>query len=330
MRIETISEGKNLDDPEANEDQLLVLPGRGYAVIDGVTDITGRVYEGMRTGRLASRVVQQAAADFLTDPAESDRRPEALIERASAALRAAYVRHGILEEVRGEPARRFGATLTVAADLGRTFRFIIIGDSGLRLNGSELVVVDTGLDLVTATLRQEAYRLVAESAGDLEAQRRVSRACSFHGVGASHPDMLPWLDDRRLAELHERSLAQCRVRFPLAPVADIKRLLQRGISGQTRFQNNTASPFSYATLDGFDIPLQLVRVFDRPRESLGTIELFTDGYFKPAATPDVAAWEAAFAEVERADPEKIGAYPSVKGTAGRVRTDDRTVVIVHL
>ena len=92
MRIETISEGKNLDDPEANEDQLLVLPGRGYAVIDGVTDITGRVYEGMRTGRLASRVVQQAAADFLTDPAESDRRPEALIERASAALRASYVR----------------------------------------------------------------------------------------------------------------------------------------------------------------------------------------------------------------------------------------------
>jgi len=69
MRIEAFSEGKNQDDPDANEDQLLILPGRGYAVIDGVTDITGRVFDGMRTGRLASRIVQRAAAEFLTDPA---------------------------------------------------------------------------------------------------------------------------------------------------------------------------------------------------------------------------------------------------------------------
>ena len=85
-----------------------------------------------------------------------------------------------------------------------------------------------------------------------------------------------------------------------------------------------------AVLDGFDVPMALVHVFDRPRESLRSIELFTDGYFKPATTPDVAAWEASFAEVERIDPEKIDAYPSVKGTAGRIRTDDRTVVIIHL
>lgn len=329
MRIEAFSEGKNLDDPDANEDQLLIMPGRGFAVIDGVTDITGRLFEGMRTGRLASRAVQRAAAEFLADPAATEKRPEALLERAAAALRAAYVRHGILEEVRAEPARRFGATLTIAVDLGRTFRFIVIGDSGLRLNGAEAVVVDTALDLVTATLRQEAYRLVAEAQGDLQTQRRVSRAAAFHGLAQLHPDMLPWLNNGGLATLHERSLGRCRTRFPAAPVADIEWLLDRGISGQTRFQNNTASPFSYATLDGFDIPPALVRVFDRPRESVRSIELFTDGYFKPALTPDVAAWEAAFAEVERIDPEKIDTYPSVKGTAGRMRTDDRTVVIVH-
>ena len=83
-------------------------------------------------------------------------------------------------------------------------------------------------------------------------------------------------------------------------------------------------------LDGFDVLASLVHAFDRPRESLRSIELYTDGYFKPAATPDVAAWEAAFVDVERADPEKIDAYPSVKGTVGRTRTDDRTIVIVEL
>ena len=329
MRIEAFSEGKQLDDPDANEDQFLILPGRGYAVIDGVTDISGRTYEGMRTGRLASRAVQRAAVDFLADPAVTEKSPRALIERASAALCAEYVRHGVLEAAIAEPAHRFGATLTVAIDLGPAFRFIVIGDSGLRLNGAEVVVVDTGLDLVTAALRQDAYRLVEEAGGDLEARRRVSRACSFHGAAVLHPEMQPWLDAARLTELRARSRTRCRERFPRVPVADIDWLLEHGIGGQTRFQNNTASPLSYAVLDGFDVPLPLVHVFDRPRESLRSIELFTDGYFKPAATPDLAAWEASFAEVERVDPEKIAAYPSVKGTVGRTRTDDRTVVIVH-
>jgi hypothetical protein len=330
MRTEAFSEGKNLDEPEANEDQFLVLPGRGYAVIDGVTDISGRLVEGMRTGRLASRVVQQAATGFLIDPAQSAGRPEALIESASAALRAVYSRHGILEAVRAEPARRFSATLTMAIDLGPVFRFILVGDSGLRLNGSELVVVDEGLDLVTATLRQEAYTLVAEAGGDLATRRRVSRLCTFHGIGETHPETLPWLDEGKRAALYEKSLARCQKRFPSAPAADIKRLLDRGISGQTQFQNNTASPFSYASLDGFDIPMPLVLVFDRPRESIHSIELYTDGYFKPAATPSVESWEEAFDEVERVDPEKIADFPSVKGTAGRIRTDDRTVVIIDL
>ena len=330
MRIEAFSEGKNLDDPGANEDQLVVLPGCGYAVIDGVTDITGRVYDGMRTGRLAAGVVQSATAAFMADRADTERRPETLVEQVSAALLAAYVRHGILDEARGDPTHRFGATLTVAVDMGSRFRFIVIGDSGLRLNGAEVVVVDSGLDLVTASLRQEAYRMVAEAGGDLDAQRRVSRAVSFFGAATLRPEIRPWLNEASLAGLYANSLARCRKRFPSAPIAAIERLLDQGISGQTRFQNNMVSPFSYACLDGFDIPLPLVHVFDRPRESLQTIELYTDGYFKPGKTSDVAAWEAAFIEVERADPEKIDAYPSVKGSAGRIRTDDRTVVIVQL
>ncbi|MEO8305734.1 MAG: hypothetical protein ABI724_16615 [Betaproteobacteria bacterium] len=330
MRIEAFSEGKNLDEPGANEDAFLILPGRGYGVIDGVTDISGRVVDGMRTGRLASGVVQQAAAAFVADAVEARGRPQALIDRASAALRATYSRHGVLDECRADSARRFGATLTVAIDLGAAFRFILIGDSGLRLNGSEVVVVDSGLDLVTAALRQEAYRIVAGAGGDLAAQRRVGRVCSFYGARDLHPDMQPWLDAARLTELFDASLARCRARFPRAPVADLRSLLDRGISGQTRFQNNAAGSLSYAVIDGFDVPMPLVSVFDRPRESLRTIELFSDGYFKPGATPELEAWEASFAEVERADPEKIDAYPSVKGTAGRIRTDDRTVVIVHL
>ena len=88
-------------------------------------------------------------------------------------------------------------------------------------------------------------------------------------------------------------------------------------------------PLAYAVLDGFVVPMRLVRVFDRQKDGLACIEMFSDGYFAPGHEPRVAAWEAAFAEVERLDPLKIGSWPSVKGTIGRVRADDRTVVIVE-
>jgi len=330
MKIEAFSEGKNLDAPEANEDRFLVLPGRGYAVIDGATDISGRLYDGRRAGWLASHIAMQAVAEFLVDPAERELRVERLIERISAAIRTSYARHGILEIARGDPALRFGATLTLAADLGEMFRFVLIGDSGLRIDGAEVFINDTGLDLVTSSLRLEAYRLVGEAGGGAEDRVRVGRACAFNGAAKLHPEMRPWLDETKRRLLYEGSLAWCRARLPAIPEADIRVLLDTGIGGQARFANNTASPLSYAVLDGFEIPLSLVRVIDRPRAAIHSIELFTDGYFKPGAAPDLKDWEAAFAEVERVDPEKIGRYPSVKGSSARMNTDDRTVVIVHL
>lgn len=328
MRIEAFSEGKNLDDPEANEDQFLVLPGRGYAVIDGVTDRTGHRYNGRLAGYIASRSVQQAVSRFLVDNESIE--PDRLIDALSAGIRAAYERNQALEIARENRARRFGATLALAAHQGDTMRFVLIGDSGLRLNGEEVWINDTGLDLVTSSLRQEAYRLVAEAGGSTADKVRVGRACVWHGATRLHPDQKPWLDETSLKTLYARALERSRTRFPAVPESDIRLLLDGGVmTGQTQFQNNTNSPLSYAVLDGFEVERSLVRVIDRPLSSIRSLELFSDGYFKPGATPDVASWEAAFEEVERDDPEKIERYPSVKGTVGRIRADDRTIVSVR-
>ena len=131
-------------------------------------------------------------------------------------------------------------------------------------------------------------------------------------------------------ELRAECLAACRSHFPKVPASDIERLLDGGVlAGQGAFQNNTDSPLSYAVLDGFETPMALVRVIDRERSAISSIELFTDGYFEIAETPSIAAWEASFREVERCDPDKIDRYPSVKGsTLGRY-ADDRTVIVIH-
>lgn len=329
MRIEAFTEGKNLDDPDANEDQLLVLPGRGYAVIDGVTDRTGERYDGMLAGRLAGLVVRDAAAAFLLDAAERTCAPERLVARVTAAIQATYAHYGVAEVAEARPARRFGATLALAAHVGENLRIILVGDSGVRCDGRELATVDPGLDRVTAGIRQAAWRMLESAGADHAECARVSRACVFNGLARLHPEMRPWLDETALADLRQRCIAAAVQRFAHVPRGDIEMLVDGGIiEGQGRFQNNTLSPLSYCVLDGFPVPMQLVRVIDRPLAGLQTLELFTDGYFSPGAEPTVAAWEAAFREVERTDPDKLGAYPSVKGTVGRVRADDRTVVII--
>ena len=329
MRIEAFSEGKNLDDPDANEDQLLILPGRGYAVIDGVTDRTGHRYDGMLAGRMAGLVVRDATAAFLLDPANRDLDPVKLVAHVSAAIQAAYARFEIAEIARTQPERRFGATLALAAECGEVLRVVLVGDSGVRFDGKETIRVDPGLDLVTAGIRLAAWKFL-EAAGAGHATRvAVSRACVFHGLAELRPEMRPWLDAAALAALRAGYLAEAAERFPEVPAADVETLIDGGIiRGQGRFQNKTASPLGYCVLDGFAVPMSLVRVFDRPKAGLRTIELFTDGYFASGSEPGIDAWETAFAQIERVDPDKLNAYPSVKGTIGRVRADDRTVVIV--
>lgn len=330
MRIEAFSEGKNLDDLAANEDRFLLLPGLGHAVIDGVTDRTGHLYDGMLAGRLASLVVRDATAGFLLDPAERQCDPARLVAHVTRAIQAAYARFGIAHEAETQPARRFGATLALAAELGDQVRVILVGDSGARFNGEETVSVDPGLDFVTAGIRVAAWHLLEGAGADHAERVRVSRACVFNGLARLHPDMRPWFDERSLARLRETYLAEAAERFAHVPEADIVALVDGGIiKGQGRFQNNTNSPLSYAVLDGFPVPMALARVIDRPRAEIETLELFTDGYFAPGTEPTVESWEAAFAEVEHTDPDKLEAFPSVKGTIGRIRADDRTVVILR-
>ena len=330
MRIEAFSEGKNLDDPGANEDQLLILPGRGYAVIDGVTDRTGHRYEGMLAGRVAGLLVRDATAGFLLDPTNRELDPAALVAHVTAAIQDAYARFGIAEAARTRPARRFGATLALAADLGDTIRIVLVGDSGVRLNGLELIVIDPGLDKVTAGIRLAAWQALETQGAARDDCLRVSRSCVFNGLKNFQPDMRPWLDPESLADLRNSYLAEAEERFFGIPKADLETLIDGGIiEGQGRFQNNTESPLSYCVLDGFAVPMKLVHTLDRPKADLHTLELFTDGYFTPGREASIDAWEAAFAEVERTDPDKRLHCPSVKGTIGRIRADDRTVVIVE-
>ncbi|MBI3503548.1 MAG: protein phosphatase 2C domain-containing protein [Proteobacteria bacterium] len=326
MKIESFSESRDPDRPDANEDSLLVVPGRCLAVIDGVTDRTGARFDGVTSGRIASRAVAKSLAAFIADPAEADADPQRLVAALSAGLREEYGRLGILDAVRADKGRRFGATLAAAIECAGTFRFVRIGDSGVRIDARDILIDETRVDRVTSAIRRAVYAHLAGT--DAAMRARVGRACVINGLGSVHPDMRPWLDAQACAAMRATVYDAAKEIFPQAAAHDLAALIDGGVSkGQAQFANVDSMPFGYGVLDGFDIPPVHVHCEDRPSAGVKSVELFTDGYFKIPAGASLAAWEEAFAEVEREDPEKLGRYAAPKGSLGSVHADDRTVVV---
>lgn len=329
MLLEIFTSGKLKADPHVNEDLFLALPGFGYAVIDGLSDRTGHRYHGLSAGQMAARLVAGETANWLVNDRHGN--PAALIERLTACIQGAYDQAGITQIAMAEPGRRFGATLALAIDLGLTWRFVLIGDSGIRLNGHEILQNEHPVDAVTSCLRKAAYHRVRGKGAGSEAATDVSRTVTFHGADRVLDGMDGWFAEDDLSAIRATARAEVLTLLPHVPPNDINILLAKGIlHGQGHFQNNTESPLSYAVIDGTALPLPHVAVIERPASSVSVIELFTDGYLKPPEGTGTACWEASFRAVEAQDPAKVAAFPCPKGSTNERWFDDRTVITLRL
>lgn len=327
--VEAFTAGKDPQRPERNEDQLLVLPGRAYAVIDGVTSIGAPAPGGLTTGRLGGLLVRRAVAEIVDDPFRPPPSPEALLAAVTDRIAASYRVHGLVERLSKAPKERFAATLALAMVSGERLVIVLAGDSGARLNGREVHLVEPLMDRVLAWLRVEALaRLEAQGLQRRDAAA-LAREVTLHGLDATRAELEARLGvgavDGLDAAVGERAAAE----LPEIPAAEVLDLVRGGIAeGQAQLQNRDDRELGYAVLDGFPVGMRWVKVVERPLAEVHTLELFTDGYFKLPVRPRLADWEACADEVERLDPLKIGRYASTKGSIDGKRTDDRTVVIV--
>jgi len=327
--IEAFSAARDPADSTTNEDALVVLPGRAYAVIDGVTDRSGARYEGLLSGRYAALLIAgELERGF---DAAMRRAPMLAVARLTAAMARVYAARGNIEAARADWGQRIVATLALATTDDDAVRIVLVGDSGVRLNGVEVVRADKDIDRITSQLRARTWHLAAARTAAPEQRERAARAVTMHGT-AQDPAGLPApILPADLAALHATVLADCARTMPHLPADVVSAVLAAGIvGGQGVHQNNPDSVLGYSGLDGFPVPPSLVRVLERPRAEVSTLELFTDGYFQPGATFGVASWEAAFREVERTDAEKVRTHLAPKGSTPRVFADDRTYLGVRL
>ena len=327
MRIEAFTASRDPRDAAANEDAFVVLPGRAYAVIDGVTDRSGQRFDGMLSGRYAALLAARELETALDPAMVAD--PMRAVEHLTRAFAAVYVAQGSTEAAAADWGLRVASTLALATTDATTLRIVLVGDSGVRLNGVRVERADKDLDVITSLLRARAWRLAATRTPDRDACERAARAVVRFGTAQPAQDVPAPLAGDDLAGLHAAALGESLGQLPQLPRAVIEDLLAAGIvHGQGAHQNNAASVLGYSCLDGFPIPQSLIRRLDVPLAEVRTLEMFTDGYFRPGDTVGVDAWETAFAAVEREDPAKIEAYLSPKGGTSRTWADDRTYLAV--
>ena len=330
MLIEAFTQAKDPSAPHANEDRLVILPGLAFAVIDGATARNGSRYDGMLSGQYAAVTVKAALERILSAPDAPLGDGMAIVRAVTEALATAYRRHGMLERAFHERENRFSATMALVTLHDELADVTLVGDSGIRIGG-KVIQVEKDLDLITATLRQQAWPVIGESTRDPVLMERVARQVTWHGTSQAPEAVAPHLDAGKLARIEALAIAANLQRLPHVPRKDIETLVRGGIvNAQGGFQNEPDECLGYSCLDGYAVPERLVHRERLPLAGLETIELFSDGYFAPGSGFGVASWEAAFAEVEREDPSKIGRYISVKGSGGGVFADDRTYLGVRL
>ncbi len=323
------TQAKNPDAPETNEDRMVAIPNRLFAVIDGATDISGiryddRLGQGATGGYLAAQAVAEALASAAAGPFSSLPDPGVLVGQLNAAIGATYERLQIPHDDIESGRARFRAAFSAAMVAGNMVRLVALGDCTIRVNGAAVLEHHFPGDTVLAKARSVAWSILLEKGLTPDQARPIARQSIVQGPASKSAPPEP-LTPADMSVVVERVRSDSLVLEACAgDLALVDFILSAGLEGIR------ADPegFRAAALDGVSDTSGSVRVLDLPLESIDTLELATDGYPAQPAATSIAAWEDALSEADRIDPDRIGPHASTKGRVGKNFGDDRSILII--
>ncbi len=320
MNIESFSASKYRDLSQPGDDVLVVLPQCLYAVFDGATDTAGVMVQGESPGRLAARLAALAMVRHATEPDHEPASAQALMLAMNQSIASGLAAAG------AGPVRA-GTTAAIVEEAGDCLHFLIVGDSGIRINGTELLLMHKDIDLIYTTGRVAVFRHLQARGWVGYALEQQTRQLVFKGLGQADPALLAVSE---VAQLLALAQAACAPRLQPDAIAQVPQLLLAGIAGgQYGYCNRTDHSLGYAVLDGTHTQGSDVLSLSRRKSEVHSIELFTDGYMSCPTGTSVPDWEAEFFRVEAEDFHKCGAFAGVKGSTSTQFSDDRSVLTVH-
>lgn len=306
----TLPKDRNLRVP--NDDTVLILPGL-LGVFDGATS-PQKARPAASSGRIASQAAAAAVAGLSLTEDLATLSPASVFAAISARIRAASAKAGM----EGKPS----TTMALAILAEDHLRFLSVGDSGFRVNGSRIIRREKPIDDISTLNRLAVHAILSARHDDPDEVERLTRGVSFEGHAEA-------VENGVLTAEEARAIRDDLVgRFAgLANPDDLCDFLNRGIRQQFRFANRTDHPMGFSTLNGDETALDDIIDERLPRSDVTSVEIFSDGYFLLPDAVSVAAWEEAFARTEAEDFHKLHRFANVKGSTSREFADDRSVIV---
>ena len=306
----TLPKDRNLRVP--NDDTVLILPGL-LGVFDGATS-PQKARPAASSGRIASQAAAAAVAGLSLTEDLATLAPASVFAAISARIRAASAKAGM----EGKPS----TTMALAVLAEDHLRFLSVGDSGFRVNGSQIIRREKPIDDVSTLNRLAVHAILSARHDDPDEVERLSRGVSFEGHAEAVEHGV--LTAAEAGAIRDDLVA----RFAgLTNPDDLCDFLDRGIRQQFRFANRTDHPMGFSTLNGDETALDDIIDERLPRNDVTSVEIFSDGYFLLPDAVSVAAWEEAFARTEAEDFHKLHRFANVKGSTSREFADDRSVIV---
>jgi hypothetical protein len=318
MQISSFNRSKYRFFEAPGEDVLMILPNL-YALFDGATDPTKTMLDGITSGRFAALACAEAVGRLWAT--QKLARDQQLLHQVNEQLEIVLLQkiaEGQLQ-AEGKPP---STTMVLVWDVGEELLFFLLGDSGVRLNGQEEIVLRKQVDAVSTLTRLAIFQLLREQGLDGNELEYQTREVVYYGLEKA-------VEQGVLTSTQQQDMLE-RIKFNFPAVADEgMNFLKRGVVSQHRFANQGELPLGYAALNGKSLAGEGMLCFSRPKASIKSLELFTDGYFSLPDEVTVAAWEKEFTRIESSDPSKNNSCPAIKGSTSTEFSDDRSVLIVQ-
>ena len=313
MQISSFTFPKYRTGHKAGDDSLVILPGI-CGVFDGAS--TGVTGTGVSPGQVASRAAASVLGEFAAT--------RTMMDVPAGEIFSAIRKRISQTERMPDSTVRASTTMAVAFFGDEKIRLVVVGDSGIRINGNRTYRRLKHIDDLSTAARIEVFNLLKErwnSADEVEAKtRRISFQGLDCGVGE---EILSEADAIKICSLVTDRYAD------IVPAEQAEAFLRTGIRCQYMYANRPDHPLGYSSLNRDPILMDDVIDVSQPASDIETLEFFTDGYFDIPDEVSVSAWEKAFDACESVDFHKTKNFPSIKGSTSEEFADDRSVIVVR-
>ena len=316
MKISSLEVSKYRNLLREGDDTVLLLPEL-VGVFDGATSASSNTKK-VSPGKLASKVAASVVAKLQSLGTLSEMTLQEVCDEVHRAI--------VSESTEFDESVLPSTTMAVASLEESTVRLLLVGDSGIRINGQDLYQPHKKIDDVSTEARIAVFNLLKDSSSNSDELEYLCREIIFLGL------------DHAVAQRHlsaEDADAVIKISLSAGYTADegqiAEEFLKGGIKTQHRFANATDLPFGYSALCKTKFAMIDALELRLDRKDVRTIEVFSDGYFSlPKSGVSICDWEREFSIIESQDFHKISEYRGVKGSTTGEFADDRSLVVVEI